>query len=63
MFIAGAELNIEYFYPVRLFARFKHLEAFNKALPGLVAIYEAAHFRHANGADLPTAGIFSAFNK
>ena len=63
IYINDEELNIEYFNPVRLFARFKHLEAFDKALPGFRAIYEEAHFRNAKGANLPWETVFSVFNK
>ena len=55
--------NAEYFSPARLIARFKHLEAFKREVPNLMAIYEAAYLRGAKGADVPTAEIFAAFQK
>jgi glycosyltransferase involved in cell wall biosynthesis len=63
IYLNDTESNIEYFNPIRLFTRFKHLKAFDKALPGFKAIYEEAHYRHAMGAELPTMSIFSVFNK
>lgn len=53
--------NIDYFSPARLISRFKHLAAFRKAVPSLMAIYETAHLRGTKGADVPTAKIFLTF--
>jgi len=55
------ESNIDYFSPARLISRFKHLEAFRKTVPSLMAIYETAHLRGAKGAGESTAKIFPTF--
>ncbi|MDD2914292.1 MAG: glycosyltransferase [Gallionella sp.] len=55
------ESNIDYFSPVRLVSRFKHLKEFRSDMQYLRSVYEAARSRGAKGTDAPTAEVFPTF--
>ncbi len=54
--------NVEYFDPLRLVGRFKHLENFSKIEPGLKVIYQKAHTNGHPSAQLDPSLIFSSLS-
>ena len=61
MFENDVHSNAEFFSPVRLVARMKHIEAFGDLVPALKIIYESAYERGHPCAKMPPKLLFSAF--
>jgi FkbM family methyltransferase len=62
MFENDAHGNAEFFSPVRVVARMKHLAVFKAQVPALRAVYESAHRAGHPAATMNTEKLFSAFS-
>lgn len=61
MFENDTHSNAEFFSPVRLVARMKHIDSFRTLVPALRLIYDSAHERGHPCAEMPTKQLFAAF--